>query len=111
MLYQCVKEGSIMIQQVIETKLQDAFQPNYLQVVNESYMHNVAPGSESHFKVVIVTSSFEGQRLIMRHRQVNQTLSEELSNHIHALAIHTYTPQEWDELKKKAPDSPMCLGG
>ena len=82
-----------MIQQVIETKLQDTFQPNYLQVVNESYMHNVAPGSESHFKVVIVTSSFEGQRLIMRHRQVNQTLSEELSNHIHALAIHTYTPK------------------
>ncbi|MBD0784869.1 BolA/IbaG family iron-sulfur metabolism protein [Vibrio sp. Y2-5] len=100
-----------MIQQVIETKLQDTFQPHHLQVVNESYMHNVAPGSESHFKVVIVTSSFEGQRLIMRHRQVNQTLSDELDNHIHALAIHTYTPQEWDELQKKAPDSPMCLGG
>ncbi len=100
-----------MIQEVIETKLQAAFQPEYLQVVNESYMHNVAKDSESHFKAIIVTSSFEGQRLIMRHRQVNQTLSEELRNHIHALAIHTYTPQEWEELKKKAPDSPMCLGG
>lgn len=100
-----------MIQDVIENKLRDTFQPDHLQVINESYMHNVAPGSESHFKVIVVTQSFEGQRLLMRHRQINQALAEELKNHIHALAIHTYTPQEWEELQKQAPDSPMCLGG
>jgi len=100
-----------MIQETIEKKLNDTFHPEYLQVINESYMHNVAPGSESHFKVIIVTPIFEEQRLIMRHRQVNQALVEELSHHIHALAIHTYTPSEWEELQKQAPDSPMCLGG
>lgn len=100
-----------MIQEVIEEKLYDTFQPEFLNVVNESYMHNVAPGSESHFKVVIVTPLFAEQRLIMRHRQVNQALADELRDHIHALAIHTYTPEEWEELKKQAPDSPMCLGG
>ncbi len=100
-----------MIQEVIESKLNETFEPDFLNVVNESYMHNVAPGSESHFKVVVVTERFEGQRLIMRHRQVNQALADELAHHIHALAIHTYTPGEWDELQKQAPDSPMCLGG
>ncbi len=100
-----------MIQEVIESKLRETFQPEFLNVDNESYMHNVAPGSESHFKVVIVAEVFEEQRLIMRHRQVNQTLADELRNHIHALAIHTYTPKEWEELQKQAPDSPMCLGG
>ncbi len=100
-----------MIQQLIETKLRDVFTPEYLQVVNESYMHNVAPGSESHFNIIVVSSSFEEQRLISRHRQVNQTLSEELRNHVHALAIHTYTPQEWENSQKQTPDSPMCLGG
>ena len=100
-----------MIQEVIETKLNNAFQPEYLKVINESYMHNVAPGSESHFKVIVVSDSFAGQRLLARHRQVNQALMEELSNHIHALAIHTYTPQEWNEKENSAPDSPMCVGG
>jgi len=100
-----------MIQEVIETKLHNAFQPEYLKVINESYMHNVAPGSESHFKVIVVSDSFAGQRLLVRHRQVNQALMEELSNHIHALAIHTYTPQEWNEKENSAPDSPMCVGG
>lgn len=100
-----------MIQEVIETKLHNAFQPEYLKVINESYMHNVAPGSESHFKVIVVSDSFAGQRLLARHRQVNQALMEELSNHIHALAIHTYTPQEWNEKENSAPDSPMCVGG
>lgn len=50
-----------MIQEVLERKLNTAFNPIYLQVTNESYMHNVAPGSESHFKVVIVSESFEEQ--------------------------------------------------
>ncbi|MCG3724007.1 transcriptional regulator BolA [Vibrio cincinnatiensis] len=99
-----------MLQEVIETKLHNAFQPQYLKVINESYMHNVPVGSESHFKVIVVSSDFEGVRLIARHRQVNQALLDELSNHIHALAIHTYTPQEWREQQDGAPDSPMCMG-
>ncbi|MFM2590791.1 transcriptional regulator BolA [Vibrio sp. TBV020] len=100
-----------MLQEVIETKLNEAFAPIELKVINESYMHNVPAGSESHFKVVIVSEKFEGQRLIARHRQVNQTLADELANHIHALSMHTYTAQEWQAQNGLAPDSPMCLGG
>ena len=87
-----------------------AFETEYLQVENESHMHNVAPGSESHFKVTIVSDSFADQMLIKRHRQVNQTLADELQR-IHALALHTYSPEEWRERQGKVADSPHCRGG
>ncbi|MCL4164638.1 UNVERIFIED_CONTAM: hypothetical protein GTU68_012325 [Idotea baltica] len=73
-------------------------------------MHNVPEGSESHFKVTVVSTEFEGQRLIGRHRMVNKALSEELEI-IHALAIHTMTPDEYFAKSGKVPDSPECLGG
>ncbi len=100
------------IEAVIEEKLLSAFSPLHLDVINESHQHNVAPGSESHFKVIIVSKDFEGERLIKRHRAVNATLAEELSQKIHALALHTYTEKEWhDYYEDNTPLSPKCLGG
>ena len=98
------------IQSIIEQKLEQTFKPDYLEVVNESYMHNVPEGSESHFKVTVVSAEFDGQRLIGRHRMINKALSEELQT-IHALAIHTLTPDEYFEKAGKVPGSPECLGG
>ncbi len=95
----------------IERKLSEALNPDHLEVVNESGNHNVPPGSESHFKVVLVADAFAGQRLLGRHRQVNRILAEELVRDIHALAIHTYTREEWKRRFGNAPMSPPCLGG
>ncbi|MGL6261105.1 transcriptional regulator BolA [Vibrio sp. WXL103] len=100
-----------MIQETIETKLHSTFDPSHLQVIDESYMHSVPVGSESHFKVIIVAKEFEGQRLIARHRMVNQALADELANDIHALAMHTYTEEEWRLEQGFAPNSPQCMGG
>ncbi len=100
-----------MLHKTIETKLHNAFTPDYLQVINESYMHNVPPGSESHFKVVIVSREFEGLRLIARHRKVNQVLTEELQDSLHALSIHTFTQSEWELREGLIPETPDCLGG
>ena len=69
------------IQQTIEGKLSAALSPEHLEVLNESHMHNVPPGSESHFKVTVVTAQFEGQRLVARHRTVNELLAEALCMH------------------------------
>ena len=99
------------IQNAIEQKLLSHFEPVHLEVINESFMHNVPAGSESHFKVVLVTPKFTGERLIKRHRAVNSVLKEELAEHIHALALHTYTDSEWHSLYGESPDSPNCLGG
>ena len=98
------------MQTIIEQKLAGEIAVDYLQVENESHMHNVAPGSESHFKVTIVSESFVGKRLLACHRMVNEVLSEELANDIHALAIHTYTAEKWGNVAI-IPTSPNCMGG
>ena len=99
------------VQDVIEHKLDEGISLQHLEVVNESGNHNVPPGSESHFKVVLVSEEFSGKRLIERHRRVNQLLADELSGPVHALAIHTYTAEEWRGRHGDAPMSPPCLGG
>ena len=98
------------MQQAIESKLEQAFTPEFLEVENESHMHNVAPGSESHFKVTIASDQFKDLMLIKRHRLVNAALADELGQ-IHALALHTLTPEEWFERAGKVADSPLCQGG
>lgn len=99
------------IHNIIEKKLLEHFSPVHLEVINESANHNVPRGSETHFKVVLVAPQFAGKRLIQRHRGVNAVLKDELANHIHALALHTYTEEEWHSLYGESPDSPKCLGG
>ncbi|MGR7920359.1 BolA family protein [Zobellella denitrificans] len=97
------------IQATIERKVQEALAPQHLEVINESYMHRVAPGSETHFKLVVVSDRFEGQRLLARHRALNSLLAEELAGGVHALALHTLTPAEW-QARGGVPDSPACRG-
>jgi BolA protein len=99
------------LQPQIEEKLRTAFSPMHIEVINESHMHNVPEGSESHFKVVLVSEQFGGKPLLQRHRAVNGVLSAELGGGIHALALHTMTPDEWFEKGGAAPDSPQCMGG
>lgn len=95
----------------IEKKLANAITLSHLDVIDESSNHNVPEGSESHFKVILVTDEFNDKSLLQRHRLVNEVLLEELKHKIHALAIHTYTIQEWTEQNNNAPMSPPCLGG
>jgi BolA protein len=99
------------MQSTLQQKLNTAFHPLNLEVINESDSHNVPPGSESHFKVVLVSTEFEGESLIKRHRRVNQVLADELKGGIHALALHTMTPEEWFNRGGTSPASPECLGG
>lgn len=99
------------VQRLITDKLERELSPAHLEVHNESNMHNVPVGSESHFKVVVATERFVGVRRLARHRMVNQILREELSGQVHALALHTMTPDEYFEAVGNAPDSPDCMGG
>lgn len=98
------------IEAQIKQQLTLAFMPVFLEVVNESHGHNVAPGSETHFKVVIVAQQFSGDRSVQRHRQVYAALDAFIKQGVHALAIHTYTPEEW-QAAGGAPESPACMGG
>ena len=100
----------MIVQQEIEALLQ-RFNPDFLEVLNESHQHSVPPNSETHFKVVLVSPSFDGKRKVARHQQVYAALAAQLEGPVHALALHTYTPDEWRERQQAAPQSPDCLCG
>lgn len=99
------------VAELINDKVVDELTPIYLDVINESDNHNVPAGSESHFKLVIVSDAFDGKSLVQRHRQLNNLLADQLAGPIHALSLHTHTPDEWQKRGGAVPDSPPCRGG
>lgn len=95
------------LKQQIETKLRNALEPVYMEVINESYKHNVSEGAESHFRVRVAASSLEKLSRIERHRKVYELLREELEQGVHALAIEALTPEQWDA-SPSLRTSPPC---
>jgi BolA family transcriptional regulator, general stress-responsive regulator len=95
----------------IEAALAATFAPLHLEVQDESHMHSVPPGAESHFKVIVVSEDFGGTDLVARHRRVNALLGTEFQRGLHALSIYAWTPEEWYAKGGLAPASPPCLGG
>lgn len=87
--------------------------PTYLQVDNESHHHaGYYEGKQSHFKLVIVSDDFAGKRAVARHQTIYALVNPLLTVNagpIHALAIHAYTPDEWQSLGS-VPNSPNCAG-
>jgi BolA family transcriptional regulator, general stress-responsive regulator len=79
------------IKHTITNKLREAFSPESLDVIDESYLHEGhaghRPGGETHFRIYIVSGAFEGKSRIERHRMINATLATELAGSVHALAI------------------------
>lgn len=94
----------------IEHKLRERFLPSHLEVINESGNHSVPKGSETHFRVVVVTPAFDGLGRVDRHKAVYETLAEEMRSGVHALAVVSRTPEEWAK-ESTVAESPPCLGG
>jgi BolA protein len=99
----------MIIQSEIEKRLSEQLAPSYLEVINESHKHNVPPGSESHFRVIVVSEKFEGEMLLGRHQMVNGILADLLKEKIHALALVTKTPEQWVK-NSDGGKSPPCHG-
>ncbi len=82
--------------QKITQKLTDAFSPAELNVIDESDKHaghvGARPEGETHFRVEIVSGTFEGKSRIEQHRLINQALAEELADRVHALSISANAP-------------------
>ena len=90
------------IQQAVQ-----ALQPMHVEVLDESHMHS--RGRETHYKAVIVSERFRDLSPVRRHQAVYTALGD-LMPQFHALALHTYTPDEWAS-QGTAPASPTCRGG
>jgi BolA protein len=86
------------VQETIRTKLEAAFSPVELRIVDESSLHHghagAHPAGESHFRVTIVSSMFQGLSRVERQRRVHQALAEELKARIHALSLSLSFPGE-----------------
>ncbi len=86
------------VEQTITEKLNSAFAPIELMVVNEFHSHaghRSSPNTgESHFSVLVVAEAFAGKSRLERHRMVNAALAEELAGRIHALAVTALAPEE-----------------
>ncbi|WP_109466443.1 BolA family protein [Albibacillus kandeliae] len=82
----------------IKTKLESAFSPTDLNVVDDSERHRghagYQEGGESHFNVRIRSESFAGQSRIARHRAVHAALGRDLVGRIHALSLDIGVPGE-----------------
>ena len=58
--------------------------------------HLEVSGDGRHWYATIVSSAFEGQRLIQRHQKVYATLGTRMkTDEVHALSMKTHTPAEW----------------
>lgn len=102
-----------MIKDQLNQQLQ-ALNPRYLDLQNESIKHaGYFEGKESHFKLTIVSEDFINQRLVVRHQKIYAAVANLLTQDggvVHALAIHAYTPEEWQTQNNISPNSPNCAG-
>lgn len=100
------------MQQAIVAKLTEKLAPLHLEIENESYKHSVPRGSESHFKLLIVSEAFEGKPVIARHRLVNDAVKEIGGGEmpVHALSISAKAPSQWT-VGEAIHATPNCKGG
>jgi len=91
--------------QTITDKLTAAFQPSFLDVIDESENHRGhggwREGGETHFRVQIAAAAFEGLSRVARHRAINAILADELAEGVHALALEIRADSEPDPRAKR----------
>ena len=77
--------------------LRTAFAAEHVEVRDESARHRGHAGAleGGHFDAVVVSAQFEGLGPVERHRAVYAALGDLRERRIHALALQTYTPEEW----------------
>ena len=88
--------GAIL--EAIQGKLQTAFEPTRLEIVDDSARHaghaGAREGGESHFNVTIESAAFAGMARVARQRMVYQALADELAGPVHALSLKALAPGE-----------------
>ncbi|MEM0898691.1 MAG: BolA family protein [Pseudomonadota bacterium] len=87
------------IERLMRDKLAAAFNPERLDVINESHLHaghqeKFDGSGETHFRVQIVSAEFANKNRVQRHRLVNDVVAEELKDSVHALAVQVAAPGE-----------------
>jgi BolA protein len=83
-----------MVGKRLQDKLEAAFAPSLLEVIDQSESHRghagYREGGETHFHVRITADAFTGQTRVAQHRMINKAVADELQTHggrVHALSL------------------------
>jgi BolA protein len=80
---------------MIRARLEQAFAPNELDIIDDSHKHAGHAGAKDgrgHFRVRIVSPRFAGTKTLERHRMVYAALGSLMQTDIHALSVDANSP-------------------
>lgn len=98
------------IRNLLESSINEALHPKVFELDNESHGHNVPQGSETHFRVIIVSDAFNRLSRVKRHQLVYKACEDALRQGLHALAMQCFTEDEWAS-GPEVWSAPPCKGG
>ncbi|MDN3504842.1 MAG: BolA family transcriptional regulator [Rhabdochlamydiaceae bacterium] len=75
----------------IKKTIEEAIETEQVQVLDPQ-------NDMTHLQAIVVSKSFEGMPLVKRHKSVMNPLKNHFATTLHALALKTYTPQEWERI-------------
>lgn len=81
----------------IRSALEFALNTTQIEIIDESHLHVGHAGAQSgrgHYRVLVVSSAFQGLGPAQRHRAVYAALGSLLQTDIHAISMRTLTPEE-----------------
>lgn len=83
----------------LEERLTAAFSPESLEIINESHLHaghqeKFDGSGETHLRIRIVSSAFEGMNRVERHRLINALAADAIAAGLHAMAVEARAPSE-----------------
>jgi BolA protein len=84
----------------IHDAIEHGLDATHVQVIDHSAAHTGHAGAEAgggHYEVVVVSEKFEGVSRLAAQRLVYSALGDLMAAEIHALTMHTYTPDKWRE--------------
>ena len=59
-------------------------------------------GTKDHYQATVVSAAFAGKTRIEQHQMIYRALGELMAGPVHALALRTYTPDDWQKAAKKS---------
>jgi BolA family transcriptional regulator, general stress-responsive regulator len=83
----------------IQSKIENALKPASLEIVNESHLHaghqeKFDGSGETHLRIRVVSDAFTGKSRVDRHRMINELVTDEMQQGLHAVAIDAKAPAE-----------------
>lgn len=54
-------------------------------------------GDGDHFEATVISEAFEGKSRVQQHQMVYGSLGDLMQGAVHALALRTFTPEQWQQ--------------